>query len=176
MDNRQFGDQRTVVGVDRIWQYDKAAVRLVREGSHRTLDITGIVHAGGTHRDLQSRPGGLRRAHGFDVRVHFRMEEDQRTAEPGNDLLKRFQPFAAHLRLVVHKPGDIAARAREVRDEAASDWVPDLHEHDRNRTRFLTQRCEPGIPGYDDHVGVRGHQCGRPGGPTYNPATGQKVD
>src|SRR5260221_14346603 len=64
--------------------------------------------------------------------------------DPGNawcNLLEQFHPFAGHRRLGrKDETGDVAARSREGRDEAAADRVGNERENDGDGARLLKQR------------------------------------
>src|SRR5215831_14422531 len=57
------------------------------------------------------------------------------------NLLEQFHPFAGHRRLGrKHETGDVAARVRQARDEAAANRVGNERENDGDGARLLKQR------------------------------------
>src|SRR5207237_8747802 len=74
------------------------------------------------------------------------------------NLLKQFEPFAANRELEHAEPGEIAARPRDIRNEALLDRIRDLHEYDRDRASGLLDRYEVGCGRGHDHVGCQTNQ------------------
>jgi hypothetical protein len=56
------------------------------------------------------------------------------------DLLGHRQPLAEDARLVLQEAGQITAWARQAFDETCTDWIGDVHEHDRDRAGLTLQR------------------------------------
>jgi hypothetical protein len=66
-----------------------------------------------------------------------------------------------HQGLEIAEASDIAAWSRQACDEAATDRIADVHEHDRNGVRFLlhclhreSSHCQNGVRCEARHVGV----------------------
>jgi hypothetical protein len=82
--------------------------------------------------------------------VHFLDNRKQRhhfQKKPGNtrrNLLEQFQQLAGHRRLRNVETGDVAARPREARDEAAADRIGNVRENDGDGARLLQQRGRGG--------------------------------
>ncbi|MGB3658984.1 MAG: hypothetical protein WBA14_13765, partial [Pseudolabrys sp.] len=56
------------------------------------------------------------------------------------DLLEQFQPFAGNAVFEIHKAGGVAARPRQVIDEASTDRTGGDREHDWHRVCRLQRR------------------------------------
>lgn len=66
-------------------------------------------------------------------------------------LLQQLQPLAAHRRLEIGEPGDVASRTREARGETCADRIADRGEDDWNLEAFLPERCHRrSALGHDD--------------------------
>ena len=62
----------------------------------------------------------------------------------GDNLAQEFEPLGSKVGLLERQAGDVAAWARQTRDEAAADWVARHRKYDRNhRCRLLCRddRC-----------------------------------
>jgi hypothetical protein len=70
------------------------------------------------------------------------------------NLLEQFQPLASHRRLRKDETGDVTARPREVRDEAAADWVGNDRENDGDGARLLKQCAGGGCGARKKEVGL----------------------
>src|SRR5262249_5494359 len=97
-------------------------------------------------------------------------------ATPADDVEDRmiaatFVPGAISLRTSSNLPpmevsaggeaSDVAARMRQAGNEAASDWVVNLHEYDRDAAAFLLQRSQHRRAIDQDHVWCKAHQLCR---------------
>jgi hypothetical protein len=60
------------------------------------------------------------------------------------DLLEHRQPLSGNGRLKIGKAGDVAARPREARHEAAADRIEDDRENDGDGACLLQQRRSAG--------------------------------
>src|SRR5262245_31642557 len=71
---------------------------------------------------------------------HDRVEQERDPRDPWRDLLEQLRPLGAERALEVDEPGDVAARVRQARDEAAADRIGDDHEDDGDAARLLQYR------------------------------------
>lgn len=71
-----------------------------------------------------------------------RVENDGDARKLGLDLFKQIDPLAPDRELKRGKPGDIAPRLSQARDEALRHRIRNLHEHDRD--------CVGGLPEMDE--------------------------
>jgi hypothetical protein len=88
-----------------------------------------------------------RRSGGFeDVQIIFEMWRRYRVEQEGDpgdvrrDLLEQLQPLARDRRLNIGETGDVAARPRKARDEAAADRIGNDGENDGDGARLMQQR------------------------------------
>src|SRR6516165_7624575 len=66
-------------------------------------------------------------------------------------LAQEFETLAGNIRCLTRQPGDVAARARETRDDAGADRIARGREHDRDRRcRLLCCEGSPSVLGNDD--------------------------
>ena len=70
----------------------------------------------------------------------------------GRDLLEQLGPFPAYAVFGRHETGGIAARVGHTFDEASTNRIGDVHEHDRDSTRGLLQRRSRQTAYAKDHV------------------------
>ena len=66
--------------------------------------------------------------------------QDPRTRHARRDLSEQFQPFPAHAEFKNLETGGITAWTGQALDKTRTDWINDLHEHDRNGVARLQQR------------------------------------
>ena len=120
--------------------YDHAAIAGTCERRNGTLDFVGVAHV--QRRELNTK--GLRyRSNGAELSDASRrggITKHQGSGHVGRDLLEQFGPFAAHAVFEIREAGDIAARVGHALDEAGTNRIRNVHEHDRDRTRGLLQR------------------------------------
>src|SRR5215467_7194717 len=62
-------------------------------------------------------------------------------------------PFTAHCRIVDREAGDVTARMRKVRREAAADRIGHAREHDGNCARLAGKHADRGCAHTEDCVG-----------------------
>ena len=86
--------------------------------------------------DLAQEMPGLWRA--------VRVENDGDARKLGLDLFEQIDPLAADRELKRGKPGDIAPRLSQARDEALRHRIRNLHEHDRDCVGGLSEMDEIG--------------------------------
>src|SRR5262245_53077894 len=84
-------------------------------------------------------------------RIH-RTINDRYSAYGRRDLFEHLEPFSGQCGLGAGKPSDIAARARPTRNDAYSNRIGHIREHDRygggripQYQHDLTRRCENGF-------------------------------
>jgi hypothetical protein len=54
------------------------------------------------------------------------------TRHAGRNLLEQFHPLSAHAVFEIREPGGIASRPRQAFDQAGTDRVGNIHEHERD--------------------------------------------
>src|SRR5262249_47675834 len=70
----------------------------------------------------------------------WRVEQEGHPRDARRNLLEQLQPLAGYRRLHNDETGDIAARPREARHEAAADRVGNVHKDNRDGAGLLEQR------------------------------------
>jgi hypothetical protein len=73
-------------------------------------------------------------------RRRCRVEQEGDPGDARRDLLEQPQPLAGQGRLHIDETGDVAARPREARDEAAADWIGAGRENDGYAARLMQHR------------------------------------
>jgi hypothetical protein len=79
------------------------------------------------------------------------ISQDCCSRHAGRDLLEQLQPFCAHAEFECRKSGNIAARPRQARNQAAADRVDGAGKYDRHGAARLPQRPNGrGVGGQQD--------------------------
>ena len=71
---------------------------------------------------------------------------DRQPAQTGDNLAQEFEPLAGRIGCLVRQAGDVAARSRQTRDQAAADRVRCHREDDRDDRCRLLCREDCGVP------------------------------
>ena len=79
-------------------------------------------------------------------------------ADARRNLLEQLQPLAGYRRLEHGETGDVTARPREARDEAAADRIGNDRENDRDGARLLQQSRSVGRALRKNEVGLKGDE------------------
>src|SRR5262249_31642201 len=69
--------------------------------------------------------------------------KDSKSAQTGHNLTQELESFAGSIGPLTRYAGNVAARARQSRDEATTDRIARCREHDRDHRRGLLC-CEDG--------------------------------
>src|SRR6516225_6983197 len=119
---------------------DQTAVRLERECIDSGLDLGGVVHRGTEHiyPKRWSRGLGLGKVYPGRCRGLWIVHEDD-ASDVRRDLLEQFQSLHSDYSLSKCEAGDVAARPRQTADEAHSNRIADLREHDGNGASRLME-------------------------------------
>ena len=84
-----------------------------------------------------------------------RIEQEGDPVDARRNLLEQLQPLSGHRLLHCDETGDVAAWARNARDEAAPDRIGDLNENNRDAARLLQQRHSVGCALRNNEVGLQ---------------------
>src|SRR5262245_59726342 len=122
-------DRKENVGRD-----DKATIRLTADRGDCMLDPGDVMHPRRTHfnadrwrlnfgraEKTQSTTGGRRR-----------VEHDGDSRETRRDLLEQLNPLSTQRGQYTAEPSDVPAGVRQAVDEAVTDGIRHLYEHNRN--------------------------------------------
>ena len=89
----------------------------------------------------QGRSGGFERAQViFGICRRCRVEQETDPVDARRNFLEQLQPLAGHRWLNIGETGNVAARPRKARDEAAADRIGNVHENDGDGARMLQHR------------------------------------
>src|SRR6516165_2986398 len=109
---------------------NEAGVGLSRNRNESPVNFTVIASRGNHQPYAQRMCEGFNRLHNFiRVRSRLRVENKCNTPKLWGDLLDELQPLGTGRELEACKSSNVAARVREARDEALSNWVADSHKH-----------------------------------------------
>src|SRR5262249_9659403 len=163
-----------MAGGEGIRQDDQTAGRLGSEISNSAFELT-IVASQGSDR-LHAKGRGRILDHAYERSSKWRrvwVEEECRALDRRGDLLERFQPFSAHREFEIEKSGHVAAGSRHTGDEAAAEWIDNVHEQDWDGVRFLHERGYRRRGHTDNQVGLEIDEvpsdCAHPSGPASAP-------
>src|SRR4029453_16669878 len=87
-----------------------------------------------------------------------RVEQEGDPVDARRNLLEQLHPPAGHRRLYKSETGDVAARPREARDEAAADRIGNGRENDGDGVRLLQQRGRGGGGVRKKNLGLQGDE------------------
>ena len=97
--------------------------------------------------------------------VHPWVSEHHNALEVWLDVSEELELFATHLGDVEKEPRDVAAGTRQGGDPPARHWIRlEIHGHDGNRLRCLSDRLDRLRAGSEDDIDVRSHELCREGG------------
>src|SRR5262245_6461132 len=137
--------------------HDQAAVTGAREGRDGALDLGRIAHINWAWLRSERWRHRLDRPERPASRDEAGISKDRHARHVRRDLLEQLQPLYAHTVFGWSKTGNIAARPRQVADEARSDRIGDDHEYYRHRAGRLQQRSNSRCAGGENDVRRR---CG----------------
>ena len=154
------GNDRVPMGNSECAQQNQQpAAAFTGEIGHYRLDLGFIVNRRGPHR----QPEGWRRL--LDVAQDQTgiacgsgIEKDRHVCNGRVDLRQHLRPFPGHRRVENAEAGDVAARARQILDEALANRVDYKPENDRDRTGLMPQRLDGGAALADEHLGTQRDQ------------------
>ena len=92
--------------------------------------LTDILHANRIHLYAERVSCGLDGTELTDSSGYCWIAKYGYSQHTWRDLLKKFQPFPAKAVFKVHKASSVAARPRQVTDDAGTDWIGDTYEYD----------------------------------------------
>ena len=145
-----------------VRQNQQPAALFAREPRHHRLDLGIVVNRRGPHRHGEGRGRFLDGAqHQTGIGRGRGIVEDRHARDGRGDLRQHPQPFAGHRRVVIAEAGDVAAGARQARDEALADRIGDEREHDRDRACLPPQRLDRRAALGQEHLGAERDQFRR---------------
>src|SRR5262249_5476278 len=137
--------------------YDKAAIRVARLCCKDGLDIGAVVNWRGDRLHSESQSGGFEWLQvNVEVGRRCRVEQEGHPRDARRNLLEQLQPLAGYRRLHNDETGDIAARPREARHEAAR--IGNVHKDNRNGAGLLEQRGGGGGVWRNNQVRLQGDE------------------
>src|SRR5262249_41082570 len=157
------------LGISRIeWvgRHNETAVRFLRKFHDNTFNVGDIVQLCWRHGYAHQARLSLRRSQKFDIGWDILIVEHAHAAHPWCGLLQEFQPFSPDVGLEILKPGDIAARMREVRYQTAADRIGHQDKDDGDRLCRLLHRGQTWIR---PNVNQFRPACGDLSGASTNP-------
>jgi len=125
---------------DQAREYDQAAVWLARSRGDGALNLGAITYAGHGHVHAKGRAGSLDDARDAHLIGLSRIQNDRDASDVRGNFLEHLKPFPADRIFAGGKPGDVAARPRQVGNDAGHDRIGDRHEDNRYDVRFLLQQ------------------------------------
>src|SRR5262245_7807248 len=132
--------------------YDQSAVWRARKYRDGLLDLLGDANVDWAYVYPDRWRGGLNDGELADPGRQIGIAKHRRPRHIGRDLLEQLQPFRAQLVFELHEAGCVAAGPRQAVDEATTDRVGDIHEHDRHGGRRLHQLRQARSAGGEDDV------------------------
>jgi hypothetical protein len=134
---RKLEDQIAVNQRQRARRRDETAVWGARECRDGTLDLRRVAHVDRDDLHPERRRHGLDNCELTNPGGDGGIPKDRYTRHVWRGLLEQFKPFPGQIVFEEDETGDIAARARQAINEAGSDRVGDIHEHNRHCARRL---------------------------------------
>src|SRR4029077_20491317 len=154
--SRQGCDLCAMGNREAIRHDDKATIRFACQCGNDGLDLgpvanrcCGRLHSKGgssSFKEFQVIFGICRR---------FRVEQERDPVDVRRNLLEQLQPLAAQRGLDSGETGDVAARPRQRRDEAAADRIRNARENDGDGARFWQQRRRGGCRMRKNEAGLQ---------------------
>jgi hypothetical protein len=136
-----------------IGRNEQAAAGLGGKLDSGRFDIRGGVDGSRVHFDGNRQWSGGERAQERDVvGRRLRIEHDGKAIDAGRQLLEQLQRLSDHRVFEEAEAGDVAARPRQVRNEALPHRIVDDHENDRDGTGRIPQRREHRGPIADQDI------------------------
>src|SRR6185436_20386186 len=102
-----------------------------RECRDRALDLAGVTRLDGAQLHAERRRHGLDGTHLAHLEEASRVANDRRSGDAWRDFFEQLQPFPAEAVFDYAEPGRIATGTRQACDEAGTDRINNLHEHNR---------------------------------------------
>src|SRR5262245_29744127 len=130
------------------------------KGRDGALDLADVADGCLDRLNVKGGSRGLNRLpEQMSERSRLRVEDERHTGDRRRDMFERLQPLAADGELETSEPGERAARAGEIRHEAAADRIGHLNEYDRQGV-VLPQRRQHWRAGGEDQVRREADQLG----------------
>src|SRR5262245_66468707 len=133
-------------------RYDDATISGTCERGNGTFYLAGVAYV---HRRKLNTKGLRDRSNCRELSnagCRGGITKHQGSGHVGRDLLEQLGPFAAHAVLETREAGDVAAWVGHAFDEAGTNRIGNVHEHDRDRTGGLLQRRNRYTAYAKDHV------------------------
>ena len=102
-----------------------------RECRDRALDLAGVTRLYRAQLHAERRRHGLDGTHLAHLGGPRRVANDRHSGDAWRDFFEQLQPFPAEAIFDYGEPGRIATGARQACDEAGTDRINNLHEHNR---------------------------------------------
>ena len=124
-----------------IRHHDQAAIRRACLCGNDGVELGPIANRCGDRLHCERRSGGFEGVQIiFEMWRRYRVEQEGDPGDARRDLLEQLQPLARDRRLIIGETGDVAARPRKARDEAAADRIGNDGENDGDGARLMQQR------------------------------------
>ena len=126
----------------------KAAIRLACLCGNNGVELGHVANRCGDRLHCEGGGGGFEGVQViFGICRRCRVEQEGDPVDARRNLLEQLQPLARHRALESGETGDVAARPRKARDEAAADRIGNDRENDGDGARLLQQRGRGGCGG-----------------------------
>ena len=136
--SRQRDDQIVMQKRHGARRQNQIAIGRARKCRDGALDLAGVApHIDRVDLHPERRRHGLDDTELADSGGYDGIPKDRRSRHAGRDLLEQFQPFAAQAIFEREETGGVAARPRQAVDEAGTDRIADVREHDRHGAALL---------------------------------------
>src|SRR5262245_59052233 len=124
-----------------VRHHDKATIWLTCLCGNDGFQLGSIANRRCDRLDREGRGGGFEWVQeNVTIWRRCQIEQESSPIDARCNLFEQLQPLASNRRLRKDETGDVAARPREARDEAAADWVSNDHENDGDGACLLQQR------------------------------------
>ena len=137
---RKLNDQVAVNDRRRVRCNNQAAIRRVREGRDRALDLGGVAQIEWICLDPKRRGHGLDHAEQGHSGGSSGVAQDRHSRHAGRDLFEECQPFPAGAVFERGKAGGVAAGSRQTGNKSSPDGISYNREHNRYGAGHLEQR------------------------------------
>ncbi len=137
---RQRCDLRVMDGREGLGHHDQATVRLVCLCGNDGLELGTVAHRGCDRFQCEGPSGGFEGVQEiFGKWRGCRVEQERDPVDARRNLLEQLHPLSDHRVFHMDETGDVAARPRQARDEAAADRIDSGRENNRDDACLLQQ-------------------------------------
>src|SRR6516225_5074334 len=143
---------------DQAREYDQAAVRLARSPSDGALNLGAITYAGHGHVHTKGWAGSLDGTRDAYLIGLSRVQNDRDASDVRHNFLEHLKPLPTDCIFAGGKAGDVAARPRQVANDAGHDRIRDRHKDNRYDVRFLLQQRHDQCVIDQDDVGFHSNE------------------